>query len=229
MYRYIRSDALRNRPVKVKKGRYYRSKQGTMTAYDYVASLINNKYGVPVAHIPSSVELDGSSELHFNWVDAYNLVHKSDVPEEEALKDSDCLQFLDSVKKWLNTVPYVLWVSAGSYIDRAVLKVKGGLVRSDGSWYDLDVAKFYRRKTDPEVWDRFMAEVVDKDPDHFVTGDMWYVLYVQDMTSPEYRESSMDFARRVFKGQYGGYMADVTHLLTSMPKYVIDWFEQKNK
>lgn len=47
------------------------------------------------------------------------------------------------------------------------------------------------------------------------------------MSSPQYSESSMDFARRVFKQPYGRYMTDVKHLNTTVPKFVMDWFESK--
>lgn len=77
------------------------------------------------------------------------------------------------------------------------------------------------------MWDKFVSGVVNNDPDHFVSGTGSYVLYVQDMSSPQYSESSMDFARRVFKQQYGGYMSDVKHLNTTVPKFVMDWFESK--
>lgn len=198
-----------------------------MPIREYVELEIENKLEVPVDQNNRWPDLDGSTSLKFDCLRAYNLKYNLDMQVED-MDDDNYVKFENDVVQWITSLTGVKKVHTYYPISSTVyVDVQGGYIRSDGSTYQLDVVKFSPRKTDPKVWDKFVSGVVNNDPDHFVSGTGSYVLYVQDMSSPQYSESSMDFARRVFKQQYGGYMADVKHLNTTVPKFVMDWFKSK--
>lgn len=175
--------------------------------------------------------------IKYNLRAAYNRLFNKSVEwkwviedkEYAAIQDEAFLNFAREVVEYANTLNYVSrcevidkqsLTSMSLYnpnkVGHLIVYVKPGVVGSEIDPYDLCYVTLMRNKTPHQVWDRFVDEVVKQDPYHYfidygysVTPNKIVFIVEPGEFDIQSNYSALNYIKSIFKGQYGGYMADV--------------------
>ena len=202
MYRYIRSS--NNTP----------RKNSTL-----VAQQIRDKFGIKPYKINDEY-IDYKLREHYN--STFNKHVKSRRENGYfVIDDVEFLKYADTVEQYCRSLDNVRKVKVflkyedkfiGPYNPNKIgcleVYVNRGYSGSTVDVTKLECISFVRRKTSYTSWDSFVDEVAKKNTKHFFFRSDDSILRIVSPDDPDY-EHGLTFAWRVFKEQYGGYMADV--------------------
>lgn len=184
-----------------------------------VAQQIRDKFGIKPYKINDEY-IDYKLRDHYN-----NLFNKHVISRWEngyfVIDDVEFSEYAETVKQYCRALDNVRKVEVFlKYEDRFIgpynpnkigcmeVYVNRGYSDSSIDVTKLECTSFVRRKTSYANWNSFADEVAKKDPKHFFFRNEDSILRIVSMDDSKY-EHGLTFARRVFKEQYGGYMADV--------------------
>lgn len=221
------------------------SSQNAVKHSTYVKNEIKIKFGIQPYR-------EADTYLEYNLMAAYNRLFNKSVKSQwvvedrqyAVVQDEGFLNFAREVVEYVKTINYV---NKCTLIDKQALTnmsqynpnsvgflivdVDPGVMGSEIDPYDFAYVTITRHKTPEENWRRFTDEVVNRDPYHYFTvhgrfyDDADKVVFVVKLGEFGIKTSydALQYIKSVFKGKYGGLMADVKQLKPTMKwakKYV---------
>lgn len=207
------------------------SSQSTVKHSTYVKNELNNKFSIQPYRVTDTY-------LEYNLMAAYKrLFDKSVKPkwviedrQYQVIQDEDFLNFAHEVVEYANTINYVnkcIFVDKQALTDMSpynpnsvgclFVHVDPGVTGSEIDPYDFAYVTILHHKTPEENWRRFVDEVVNRDPYHYFTvhgrfyDDVDKVVFVVKIGEFGIKTNydALQYIKSVFKGKYGGLMADV--------------------
>lgn len=206
------------------------SSQSTVKHSTYVKNELKRKFDIMPYRI-------NDEYIEYNLSAAYNSLFNKSVRSKwviedrqyAVIQDEGLLNFAREVVEYANTLNYVdkcvfidkqSLTSMSPYnpnsVGTLIVRVNAGVMNSEIDPYNLYYVTLTQNKTSSQVWDTFVNEVVKQDPYHYFI-DYGYsdapdkIVFIVEKGEFGIQDnySAVNYIKSVFKGQYGGYMADV--------------------